>query len=153
MILPAPNPQNLAKYVNFHFFVAEVEFCVWQRSRPTWAIWELRAAFEQDDEFYPSSAVRDAYVLAAAQYLLLKGQDLIQQIVYPGDISALDKQHWEPGPRYSGSADMDVRRWHYWRNGFAVEAQKGTASDEVKAVADKTTKLMDMLENIEFGLP
>jgi hypothetical protein len=92
-------------------------------------------------------------VLAAAQYILFKGQDLIQQIVYPGDISPLDYKHWAPGPRYSGSAHLDISRWHYWRNGFAVEAQKKTASEEVKAVAGKTTKLMDMLEEIAFGLP
>lgn len=153
IIISVPDPENLSKYINFHSFVTKVEFHVWQRSSPTWAIWEMRDAFEQDEKFYPSSAVRDTYVLSAAQYVLFKGQDLIQQIVYPGDVSNLDKQHWKPGPRYSGSAHLDIMRWHFWRNGFAIEAQRGTASHEVKAVSGKTTKLMDMLEEIAFGLP
>lgn len=92
-------------------------------------------------------------MLAAAQYVLYKGQYLIQHIVYPGDISPLDKQHWAPGPRYTGSAYLDLSRWHYWRDGFAAEANSGIALDEVKIVSSKAAKLMDALEEGTLGLP
>lgn len=140
--------------MNFHSFVAKVELHVWPAlAKPTWAIWALRDAFEQDDKYYPSPAVRETYVLAAAQYVLYKGQDIVQHIVYPGDISSLDEQHWAPGPRYSGSARLDLSRWHFWKDGFAAEAASGTASDEVKTVVGKAAKLMDALEEATLGLP
>jgi len=112
----------------------------------------MRDAFEQDEKYYPSPAVRGAYVLAAAQYVLYKGQDLILRIVYPGSVSALDEQHWAPGSRYSGRPRLDLSRWRLWRDGFATEAESGAASDEVKAVASKAAKLMNTLEETTPGL-
>lgn len=44
----------------------------------------MRDAFEEDEKYYPSDAVRDAYILGAAQYILFKGQDLVQRIACPG---------------------------------------------------------------------
>lgn len=68
----------------------------------------MRDAFEEDDKYYPTDAVRDAYVLAAAQYVVFRGQDLVQRIVCPGNVSAEDEQYWKPGPRYSGPASLDL---------------------------------------------
>lgn len=112
----------------------------------------MRDAFEQDDKYYESSAVRDTYVLAAAQYVLWKGQSVIQRIVYPGNVSNMNKQQWAPGPRYSGSACLDMSRWHYWRDGFLAAAESGTVLDEVKTAAGKAVKLMDVLEETTLGL-
>lgn len=146
-ISQVPDPKNLTAWVNFHSFVAKVEFHVWHtHAKPTWAIWALRDAFEQNDKYYPSTAIRDTYVLAAAQYVLYKGQDVIQSIAYPGDVSPLDKQHWALGPGYLGSADLNISRWHHWRDGFVAAADSGVSTDEVRTVARKAAKLMDALE-------
>ena len=151
----APDPENVSAWVNFHSFVAKVELFVWPTlAKPTWAVWALRDAFEQDDYFYKPPAVRDAYVLTAAQYVMWKGQDLMQRIVHPGDVGALYEQHWAPGPRYHGLARIDMSRWHFWKDGFAAEeAGRGNVSDEAKAVAGKTVKLMDALEETKGSLP
>jgi hypothetical protein len=148
-----PDPDNFSAWVNFHSFVAKVEAQVWPgQASPTVAIWAMRDAFEQEEKYYSSSGEHEAYVLAAAQYVLCKGQDLIEHVLYPGDVSSLDEQHRAPGPRYSGTPHLDRARWRYWREGFAAEVGRATAPDEVKTVAAKVVKLMDALEDATLGL-
>jgi len=112
----------------------------------------MRDAFEEDDKYYPSDAVRDTYVLGGAQYVLFRGQDLVQRIACPGIVSDEDERHWSPGPRYSGPASLDLARWRYWRDGFKAAAASGTASDEIKSLAGKTVALMDALQEAMPGL-
>ncbi|RMZ74975.1 hypothetical protein DV737_g5566, partial [Chaetothyriales sp. CBS 132003] len=123
--LQTPDEENPAAWVNLHSFVAKVESLIWSvQVKPTWAIWAMSDAFE-DEKHYPSEAVRDAYILGATQYILFKGQDLIQHIAYPGIISDEDKRHWTPGPRYLGPASLDLARWCYWKGGFQAAAAQG----------------------------
>lgn len=140
-------------WVNFHSFAAKLEAWIWcPRIKPTWAIWAMRDAFEERDAYYESDEVRYAYVLAAAQYVLYRGQDIIQHMACPGVVSDDDKQHWKAGPKYSGPASLSPERWCFWRDGFRAAAASEAAPGEVKNVVERAVMLMAALHAASLGL-
>jgi hypothetical protein len=120
---------------------------------PTWAIWAQREAHERSLRDEPD-VVREAYVAAAAQWIIWYGQSLFRQVLFtvlPDDLRA-----WNPGPLYPGKADLSLQRWHFWRDGFKAVAteqcgEKSASQQECKNLAAKAARLMDSLEeNMTF---
>lgn len=109
----------------------------------------MRGALETNQE-KESAPIRDALIMAAAQWILWHGQGLFLQLRYQGDISALDKQAWTPGELYSAKKDevgLTLRRWRFWRTRFGEVAQEANGtSEECKAVAGKVVDMMDVIE-------
>ena len=104
-------------------------------------------------------------MLAAAQWILWYGQSFFKQVIYPGDITSEDLQHWTPGPLYDGKAHLTLHRWHFWRDSFkavasgrrAEEDEKGFGQDEdgfgqeCRMVSAAAADLMDSFErNMTF---
>lgn len=150
-----PDPENPVSYVNINSFVAKMDGIVWAGRAdmdPTWSIWALKDAFEKDDKTKSgiTQAERDAYVLGAAQHILFRGQDLIQWVAYPGNTGDEHTKSWSAGAKYSGSFELNLKRWLFWRDGFKAAAETGNA--EVKTVAGNTVALMDALQAAMPGL-
>lgn len=142
-----PQEETPGEYVNYHAFVANLDQCHRFRSNPSYAIWAMRDAFEENQEGKPGS-IRDAYVLGAAQWILWNGQNLFTQIRYSGDMLPKDSQKWIPGRLDHAEPLLTLERWHFWRDRFrAVAGEKHEASDECKAVAVKAVDMMDAFEN------
>lgn len=148
-----PDPENPSEYVNFHAFAANVFERRFFSNGPTWAIWAQRDAHEDRRE--EKGVIRDAYVLAAAQWILWYGQSLFKQVLFPGDAPD-DLRPWTPGPLYHGKASLSLHRWHFWRDGFNAVAsgqEKGGEAfgQECTSVAAKAVEIMDSLErNMTF---
>ncbi|CAF9921354.1 hypothetical protein IMSHALPRED_005160 [Imshaugia aleurites] len=151
--LACPDPENPSEYVNFHAFAANVFERRFFSNGPTWAIWAQRDAHEDRRE--EKGVIRDAYVLAAAQWILWYGQSLFKQVLFPGDAPD-DLRPWTPGPLYHGKASLSLHRWHFWRDGFNAVAsgqEKGGEAfgQECTSVAAKAVEIMDSLErNMTF---
>ncbi|KAI9837081.1 MAG: hypothetical protein M1819_000730 [Sarea resinae] len=150
-----PDPENPSAYINFHAFVANLHERRIFRTDHTWAIWAQRDALENPQE--DQGVIRDAYVLAAAQWILWYGQSLFKQVLSHGEVSPKDLQYWKPGPLYNGKADLSLHRWHFWRDAFAAVAssetieEKGGYGQECKNVSAKVAAMMDSLEqNMTF---
>ncbi|KAI9675627.1 MAG: hypothetical protein M1817_000994 [Caeruleum heppii] len=146
--LVGPDPDDPSQYVNYHAFAAHL----WEHrifsTDPTWAIWAQRDALEgrvdvEDDE-------QDAYVLAAAQWILWYGQSFFKQVMYPGDVTPNDLRGWSPGPLYDGKAALNLHRWHFWRDSYreiACSVDEGYSA-ECKNVSARVVEIMDSLERI-----
>lgn len=150
--LQGPDPKNPAGYPNFHSFLAKVGGIILASKKdPTWTLWTLRHALEEDAEDAASQAERDAYVLGAAQHILFRGLDLIQWVAYPGITGNSQQTSWRPGSKYSGSSELNLERWLFWRDSFRAAAQSST-DEEVRSVAEKTVALMNALQAAMPGL-
>ena len=150
-----PDPEDPEKWVNFHAFAANIYERRILSTDPTWSIWAQRDAHEGDARIpkKESGIIRGAYVMAAAQWIFWYGQSLFKQVLYPGDISGTELQHWMPGPLYDGKASLSLHRWHFWRDRFEAVASEATdkkrgkgVSQECKTMAMRAAKLMDALE-------
>ena len=106
------------------------------------------------------SNVRDAYNMAAAQWILINGELLLEYIrnaPHDGDNGEV------PGPRYktelSGlvfkkkSRELTLRRWPFWRDDFSAVAsgerdhEKGSNfSQTCKEMSAKAAEKMELLE-------
>ncbi|KAI9802791.1 MAG: hypothetical protein M1833_001390 [Piccolia ochrophora] len=145
----SPDPENPIEYVNFHAFAANIYERRILGTDATWAIWAQREAHEGLKN--EQGSVRDAYVLAAAQWIIYYGQSFFKEVIRPREVSSTDLQYWKPGPLYAGKADLSLDRWHFWRDGFRAAAsqevdEKGLRL-ECKNVAAKAAALMDAFED------
>ena len=64
---------------------------------------------------------------------------------------------WSPGPLYSGTSALSLRRWQFWKESFKTVAlagkneEKGGYGQECRIVAAKAADIMDSLEkNMTF---
>ncbi len=147
------DPGYPSKYVNFHAFAANLDERRVFSTSPTWAIWAQRDAHETRQE--DQGSIRDAYILAAAQWILWYGQSFFKQIIFREDVSTDTLRMWSPGPLYDGKSFLSLHRWHFWRDSFNAVAseEKGEKEfgQECKTVAGKAAALMDSLEkNMTF---
>ena len=121
-----PDPEDPQRFVNFHAFVANIDERRIFSTDPLWAIWTQREAHEdrRRSEFpgQDQDCVRDAYVMAAAQWILWYGQTLFKQLLSPRKTSDKNYQYWEPGPTHNGKALLSLHQWHFWRDGFRAVA-------------------------------
>ncbi|KAL9076098.1 MAG: hypothetical protein Q9161_001145 [Pseudevernia consocians] len=98
---------------------------------PTWAIWAQRDAHEGRKEEHGS--IRDAYVLAAAQWIFW------------------DLQMWYPDPLYDFKTFLSFQRWHFWRDNFNAVASGKKEDEKGFGQAAKAAEMMDLLEkNMTF---
>ncbi|KAI9818968.1 MAG: hypothetical protein M1832_004136 [Thelocarpon impressellum] len=80
----SPDPDNPGAYVNFHAFAANLADRGIFTTYPTWAIWAQREAHEDRRE---QGVIGDAYVLAAAQWILWYRQSLFKQVLLRAESS------------------------------------------------------------------
>ena len=150
------DPDYPSRYVNFHAFAANLDERRCFSTDPTWAIWPQSDEHETDQEDQEDQgSIRDAEMLAAAQWILWYGQSFLKQILFREDVSTDTLQMWSPGPLYDGKSFLSLHRWHFWRDSFSAVAseekrEKGFGQ-ECKTVAGKAADLMDSLEkNMTF---
>ncbi|KAK2768831.1 hypothetical protein FQN54_000691 [Arachnomyces sp. PD_36] len=147
-----PNPDDLAAWPNRNAFIAHFEECHIWRTSPHWAIRAMRFAFEFDskkeDEWFED--LQSQHVLAAAQYILWNGQNLLKQVMYFSNEEALSgAQEFKTGPLYDGRKRhgfYSLDRWRFWKWGFQASAEDSTLNDEARGVAKKAADLMVSLE-------
>ena len=97
------------------------------------------------------------YVLAAAQWILWYGQSFFKQVLFQDDEIMKDSRMWSPGPLYSGTSALSLRRWQFWKESFKTVALAGKDEEkrgygqECRIVAAKAADIMDSLEkNMTF---
>jgi Protein of unknown function (DUF3632) len=115
--------------------------------------WAQREAHEDTHPEGQKGGIRDAIVMEAAQWILCYGQSLFNQVLFPGDISSEELQHWTTGPLYHGKNGLDPQRWHFWRDGFNAVAssssrgEKGEVwGEDCRSVVKKAADMMEALE-------
>lgn len=163
MHFAGPDPNKLAQHVNFHAFAAILwGYSLPYISSPTWPIWAMRDAHEQDPSQPDKAALRNTKMLSATQWIIWYGQRLFQQLLYPGDVTETLLRMWRTGPGYTGKGGLNLDRWHFWRDGFNSVASSATTSeesrtdkdakvepdytDECRRLARRATTLMDTIE-------
>lgn len=138
------------EWVNYHAFVAQLEAAgVWTASLPNFAVWEMRDAFEEQAE--AQGEFHQYHVMAAAQWILLDGQEIFKYMANPLPVAEDEARMWRLGDRYSSSdvAVVSVARWQLWKEGFKAAAgadQGAEGSDECKDLAGRAAALMDAIE-------
>jgi hypothetical protein len=146
--LLAPDDENPAEYVNCNSFVAHLYERRIFPTNPTYAIWAMRAALEEDLA-NEEKTVRSAYMLGAAQWLLWNGQTLFKLITdsdLHNNTTSDDLQLWKPGPLYRGKGIFDLERWKFWKYRFAQVIKECDVTDECKEVTGNVVDLMDSIE-------
>lgn len=131
-------------FVNFNAFCANLAECHAWESDPTFAIWAMRDAFEQQ----PDSNYRHDYiVLAAAQWILWYGHSLFKQVLWYGKAAEGEKASmWKFGRLYEGKGQLDRSRWEFWEKGFREAAANADYEDECRRIAQKAADLMQAIE-------
>ncbi|KAK3942454.1 hypothetical protein QBC46DRAFT_426230 [Diplogelasinospora grovesii] len=129
---------------------------IWAQD-PTYAVWQMRQAFEKPQQAWE----RKYNVMAAAQWVLWNGQIFFKNILYSPPLSDDDRRSLAFGRRYKGSRDKHkgsrdkykgsrdtlwLDRWHFWKDGFAEVAENGEYGNKCKDLASKARSLMDALE-------
>ncbi|KAI9842659.1 MAG: hypothetical protein M1838_003050 [Thelocarpon superellum] len=132
-----PEPEKARRFVNL--MPLQRTFC----TDPSWAIWAQRNAHEtgtrhsgRDDE----ERGHEAYVMAAARWILLYRQSVFKQVRSPPiDVSAHDLRAWSPGLLYHGpvTPPLSLARWHVWRDSFRTEAAGLPEGKEGKGFKDE----------------
>ena len=129
--------------VNYHAFLAHLQEVRAVDCDPTWAMWAMRDAFEEDID---SSEHHGITILAAAQWILWYGQSFFQGIRWHDE--SLEVGHaksWKFGPRYEGKGLLDRSRWDFWETGFQQAAGNEGHSAECRGVASRAAELMQVI--------
>lgn len=142
------------RYVNYQAFLANfMEVGVWLPG-PSSALYAMRGAFEKEcHEKDNNPAIRDAWVLGAAQWILWNGQGLYKLVLWPGDVYVPSEHGW----RASGSMDqkteemqqvIKLQNWYTWKAGFREIAgsSNGEVGGKCRILAAKAADMMDILE-------
>lgn len=150
---PGPEAEETPlEWVNYHAFLAQLEAAgVWAAGMPTFAVWEMRDAFETErggkDE--GQGKIHQYHVMAAAQWILWDGQEIFKYMVNPLPISDVDARLWRLGDgcTLSSVPVVSLARWQFWKEGFkAAGAGGGEGSHECKDLAGRAAALMDAIE-------
>lgn len=150
---PGPEAEETPlEWVNYHAFLAQLEAAgVWTAEMPTFAVWEMRDAFETErggkDE--GQGQVHQYHVMAAAQSILWDGQEIFKYMANPLPISDVDARVWRLGDgcTLSSVPVVCLARWQFWKEGFkAAGAEGGEGSREFKDLAGRAAVLMDAIE-------
>lgn len=152
MYPPGPVAQETPReWVNYHAFVAQLEAAgVLGVRMPTYAVWEMRDAFEKD--LGADSQDRELHqyrVMAAAQWILWDGQEIFKYMANPLSDDDLDVDAWrlEDTDTVPSVPAFSVARWRLWKEGFmAAGAEGGDGSQECRDLAGRAAALMDAIE-------
>lgn len=112
---------------------------------PTFAVWEMRDAFETE----PQGQLHQYHVMAAAQWILWDGQEVFKYMANPLPVSDDEARMWRLGERCSSSpvGVVSLARWRLWKEGFKAAAAEGPeGSHESKDLAGRAAGLMDAIE-------
>ena len=154
--------EDLAKCVNFHAFQAHILDRVVLNGELATA-YEIREGLERSSVIFGEKYdlhTRVAYAMAAAQYFLILGPKILDQLL---NDPKEELEDWRPGPRFkfqeiSGlfkrKDPHSLTRWHFWRDSFRAiaagkwdENEKSRVSNEAKNLATKTAERMDVIES------
>lgn len=118
---------------------------------PTFAVWEMRDAFEMElgGDGEGKGQLHDYHVMAAAQWILWDGQEIFKHMANPLPVSDVDAQMWRLGDRCTSSSMpvVSLARWQFWKEGFkAAGIEDGEGSHECKDLAGRAAALMDVIE-------
>lgn len=147
---PGPEAEETPiEWVNYHAFLAQLEATgVWTARLPSFVVWEMRDAFE--DQVEAQGEFHKYHVMAAAQWMLWDGQEIFKYMANPLPVSEDEARMWRLGDRFSSSdvAVVSVARWQLWKEGFkaAAGAAQGADSDECEDLAERAVALMDAIE-------
>ncbi|POS70755.1 hypothetical protein DHEL01_v210849 [Diaporthe helianthi] len=142
------------EWVNYHAFLAQLDAAgVWTTGMPNFAVWEMRDAFEEEEEEPDAEGqqLHQYHVMAAAQWILWDGQKIFKYMANPLPVREDEARMWRLGDRCSSSdvAVVSVARWQLWKEGFraaAASAEGAEGTDECKDLAGRASALMDAIE-------
>lgn len=118
------------EYVNFQAFLAHFDATSPGNSDSLYALWAMRKAFEESHE-EDGPAVRDIYIMGAAQWILRDGQRLFNSRASVG----LKK------------GQVTRKQWQSWKIKFGdVAGSSDAIGKECKTVALNAAETMDALE-------
>ena len=117
---------------------------------PTYALWAMRAAFE-DERSHEEKKVRSSWILGATQWILWNGQSIFNLILEPAlyDVTHEtwpDRGAWDVGSLYNGTAGLSLERWQFWKRRFQEASQDTDLTDECKAVSGRAMAMMEVFE-------
>ncbi|KAK7702412.1 hypothetical protein SLS64_009704 [Diaporthe eres] len=144
--------QTPLEWVNYHAFLARLEAAgVWTAGLPSFAVWEMRDAFEaeQSAKGEDQDQLHQYHVMAAAQWILWNGQEIYKYMANPLPVSDVDEKTWWLGDCCTPSSMpvVSLARWQFWKEGFrAAGAERGDGSLECKDLAGRAAALMDVIE-------
>ncbi|KAJ5176593.1 uncharacterized protein N7482_002470 [Penicillium canariense] len=145
-----PDGGKPERYVNYNSFLAHLYEHRIFPTDPTYAVWAMRAAFE-DERSDEEKAVRSAWILGAAQWILWNGQSIFNLILEPAlyDVTYEtwpDRAAWDAGCLYNGTAGLSLERWQFWKRRFGEVSQDSEVTDECKEVSTRAMAIMDLFE-------
>jgi hypothetical protein len=109
-----------------------MEASLWLPS-PNGALIAMRGAFEQDDEG-KNPAIRKAWIMGAAQWILWNGQGLFKLLLWPTDT------------KLQGEEPFTRKSWRDWTSGFQNIAKSDRYGEECKSVATHAAQLMHTID-------
>lgn len=118
---------------------------------PTFAVWEMRDAFETEQRGGKGQGqLHQCHTMAAAQWILWDGQEIYKYMANPLPVSDDEERMWRLGDSCALSSlpVVSLARWHFWKEGFkaAAAAKGGEGSHECKDLAGRAAALMDVIE-------
>ncbi|KAM4062967.1 hypothetical protein HRG_010470 [Hirsutella rhossiliensis] len=110
------------------------------------AIWELRAALEEQlPEASPTTA-KDASLATACEWIMHAGEALHEQGLQTQSLDDMEKRALKPGKLFSSqTSGLSNERWTFWRERLG-EVGAGAGSGELKERAQKAVDKMEGLE-------
>ncbi|KAJ5689593.1 hypothetical protein N7462_003985 [Penicillium macrosclerotiorum] len=148
--IPGPDEGDPDRYVSYNSFLAHLYEHRIFPTDPTYAMWAMRAAFEEN-RGEEEKMVRSAWILGAAQWILWHGQSIFNLLLHPAlfDVTLMtwpDRQAWDSGPLYTGSGGLSLERWQFWKRSFQDILQESKVTAECKEVSIKAIMMMNMFE-------
>ncbi|KAL4941679.1 hypothetical protein BDV06DRAFT_222887 [Aspergillus oleicola] len=142
-----PNDEDAQEWPNLSAFFAHLNAARIQSDTNLFAVWAMRDAFEKEPEkVFTFSGEKDQCIIAAAQYILWNGQNLLKATQYNDDTDEDDLRRWNKGDLYDGEAGLTLRRWRFWKAGFHAARKDSGLGDEASDVARRAASLMEALE-------
>lgn len=138
-------------WANVNFFLARVVALGLEGSQ-FFAIYALRQALEtphQDSEEATATQQYDAYVPAAATWILAMGRDLALK---EEDLTPEDQKQGNPGrggELWKGKAEFSRERWGFWKERFATVGAMEDVREETRSVARDVVQHMERAETFE----
>lgn len=117
-----------------------------------YAIWAMRQALEttpQDDNEATSAQKLDAYVPAAAAWVMGSGRILFMK---EKDLTPTDRKQGDPargGELWKGKSEFSRNRWSFWKERFAEIGRMSDVSESTRTTAKTAVEEMERSETFE----
>jgi hypothetical protein len=134
---------SVTSWLSLNTFAARVlgaELQLWDNL----AVWELRAALEEDESL--SDSARKAQLATACEWIIHAGKYLFEKGHKGEKLDESDRRSLQTGKLLADAEPgFSDARWKFWHERL-VELGKGIDNDGLKQKVDKATKLMKSLE-------